>query len=249
MYAGKGYGGRLSRDWEAASRGRSLLLRIWSFPSAPPRRSGDVRAETSLHQVDNLRKKQNAVGSTTLWSSPPHRLGGHLADVFVGQRGKCTVYGAVNHYTEDPTEDPTPLSAYDTDDATDSIPAHLHWRTSENSISRDCLVDPNWLNRGVPRVSNRGLEEPLSPLCATKSTRFGPLPSYTPNGFPTLLGEQADYAANGRFATAKQPQNSPFGSVPPSPLIYTGHSGPSVCPYLHSVVERMSESCGADRGA
>jgi hypothetical protein len=57
MYAGKGYGGRLSRDWEAASRGRSLLLRIWSFPSAPPRRSGDVRAETSLHQVDNLHAK------------------------------------------------------------------------------------------------------------------------------------------------------------------------------------------------
>jgi hypothetical protein len=55
MYAGRSYGGRLG-DWEAALRGRGLLLTdLESFPSATPRRAGDVQAETSLHQVDSLR--------------------------------------------------------------------------------------------------------------------------------------------------------------------------------------------------
>jgi hypothetical protein len=52
----------------------------------------------------------------------------------------------------------------DTDDATYWIPAHLAWQTSEKYFSRNCLVDPNGLNCGVPRVSKTGARR--SPLIA-----------------------------------------------------------------------------------
>ncbi len=53
MLARESHGGR-SRDWEAASRSRSLLLTDLVLLSNA-RRPGDVQAGTPLHRVYNLR--------------------------------------------------------------------------------------------------------------------------------------------------------------------------------------------------